>query len=255
MSTPPIVHHFLVFVTIVVVAICQVVADLTCLECTGVSLPNYCEQTVSCLSNEDCYTERVIGDDSNIFYNSGCLSHEICRLKALTSRTSRSQIHICEECCGVDKCNNHLCNQTTSTPTRQCYVCDDVANPRDCNNKVTCAQDEECFTQEFVTPSLQKRFRLSCESKQRCQLLSVFGRKRASTQLCNECCSGPGCNRHLCPLDSSTAGQHIVIPNLPTPCVDHGSVDCANLAQSGLRPCATINNVSTQYCPRYCGYC
>ncbi|XP_033732334.1 uncharacterized protein LOC117321853 [Pecten maximus] len=254
LSTPS-VHLLLVYATVIIVVTCQVVTGLTCMECSGVSLPNYCVQTVSCQSNEDCYTERVIGDDSNIFFNSGCLSHQICQLKAQTSRSFRSQIHICEECCGVDMCNSHLCNQTVTTPTRQCYVCSDVANPRDCTNKITCAQDEECFTQEFIASNFQKRYRLSCESRQRCKILSLFGRKRSTSQLCNECCSGPGCNRHLCPIDSSPVGTTPVIPNLPTPCVDHGSVDCASLAQSGLRPCATVNNVSTQYCPHYCGYC
>ncbi|XP_021380188.1 uncharacterized protein LOC110467388 [Mizuhopecten yessoensis] len=249
--TTPIVHLVWVYVTIVIVAFCQVVTGLTCMKCTGVGLPSYCVGTVACLSDEDCYTERVIGDDSNIFYNSDCLSHQICQLKARTSRTFRSQIHICEECCGVDKCNSQLCNQTSSTSTRQCYVCDDVANPRDCTTKIACGQDEECFTQEFISSNLEKRYKLSCESRQRCRILSLFGKKRSSSQLCNECCSGPGCNRHLCPL----VGPFPVIPNLPKPCVDQGSVDCASLFQAGLQPCATVNNVSTQYCPHYCGYC
>ncbi|XP_069121762.1 uncharacterized protein [Argopecten irradians] len=255
MDITPHVHHLLVCATIVIIVVCQAVSSLTCKTCTGVGKPDYCVQTITCQANEDCYTEKVIGDDSNIFFNSGCLTHQICQIKAQTSRSFRSQIHICEECCGLDLCNDHLCNQTTSTPTRQCYICNDVANPRDCTNKVSCAQDEECFTQEFIAPNLQKRYKLSCETKQRCQLLSLFGRKRSS-QLCNECCSGPGCNRHLCPLNNSPPiGPPTLIPNLPQPCVDKVNVDCASLAQSGLRPCATVNNVSTQYCPHYCGFC
>ncbi|XP_045188077.1 uncharacterized protein LOC123545841 [Mercenaria mercenaria] len=214
---------------------------LRCHQCSGVTDPHFCSMVVHCAADEECHTEKVIGEESAVFYNSGCQKIQLCQLAA---NGKRSDLHVCEGCCGTDLCNAELCPASNSTsPGIQCYQCDQVDSPQDCHNRVTCADGEQCIVQEYANDKMEVKYSLGCETKQRCGLLQKLG-KRSTTQICNECCDTPGCNRHLCENGNSTNSS----------CKDEPDMDC-KLADDTQNICADRTLAAVKYCQKYCGYC
>ncbi|KAL4218713.1 hypothetical protein ACF0H5_021301 [Mactra antiquata] len=214
---------------------------LRCHQCTGVTDPHYCSMVVHCDPGEECHTEKVIGEDSTVFYNSGCQDVQLCQLAA---NGKRSELHVCEGCCGTDLCNSELCPvNNNTTPGVQCYQCDEVDDPKDCQNRITCADSEQCIVQKYVNDNMDIKYSLGCETVQRCHLLETLSRR--STQMCNECCDTPGCNRHKCQNGST------IVDNT---CADEPDIDC-KLADDSHNICEHRTLAATKYCRKYCGYC
>ncbi|XP_052228064.1 uncharacterized protein LOC127842547 isoform X3 [Dreissena polymorpha] len=210
-----------------------------CHQCTGATDPHYCSMVVQCNPDEECHTEKVIGDNSIVYYNAGCQKTQLCKLAA---HGRRGALSVCEGCCSTDLCNTELCPASNSTkPGVQCYQCDSVDSPEDCTNRVTCADGEQCIVQKYAADSFEIKYNLGCETKQRCDLLNQLGKR--STQLCNECCDTPGCNRHLC-----------IQANATSTCQNDPELDC-KLADDAHSICAEHTLAATKYCRKYCGYC
>ncbi|KAK6195937.1 hypothetical protein SNE40_001260 [Patella caerulea] len=260
-----------------------------CRVCSGVASPQFCVQTMQCQPDEECFTERVVGDDDNIFFNSGCLKKGVCAILAQMP-SKRSSLQLCDGCCPDDLCNTYICEWPASYNRSECYECDGIKNPRDCRKKVLCEEDELCYTGEYYTENNELLFRVGCETKRRCEILDNFGKKRApEIQVCNECCVKSGCNRHLCPRPNvsstatpapsvassqssqppmgstasmvptasivptdSTVSTGSIAPTISS-CVD-GILDCQEL-QNRLHICNTITQATRKYCPKFCKLC
>ncbi|XP_053380058.1 lymphocyte antigen 6S-like [Mercenaria mercenaria] len=81
------------------------IQGLRCHECTGVTDPHHCSMVVHCAADEKCHTEKVIGENSAVFYNLGCQKIQLCHLAA---NGKRSDVDVCQGCCGTDLCNAEL---------------------------------------------------------------------------------------------------------------------------------------------------
>ncbi|XP_052092935.1 mucin-2-like [Mytilus californianus] len=81
--------------------------------------------------------------------------------------------------------------------------CSRVAEPHDCENVVTCAQHEQCFTDFYITPQGHVFYDLGCASNRVCDALNKFGKREVKRQdenlyICQECCNSNRCNRYGC---------------------------------------------------------
>ncbi|CAC5398683.1 unnamed protein product [Mytilus coruscus] len=85
----------------------------------------------------------------------------------------------------------------------ECMSCSRVAEPHDCENVVTCAQHEQCFTDFYITPQGHVFYDLGCASNRVCDALNKFGKREVKRQdenlyICQECCNSHRCNRYGC---------------------------------------------------------
>ncbi|XP_052092945.1 uncharacterized protein LOC127729243 [Mytilus californianus] len=267
------------YVLLFLAAVYPETIGLRCLSCQGVFEPKYCIQTIQCVAGEHCYTEQVIDDNLNVFYNVGCKSSQLCKVAVQEGFGKRSgQLHVCEKCCDTDKCNNVSCTHPQGTPTHNCLRCPDVASPLECKTLGECAMDEMCFTQEFVNAKLERRYSLGCEKTKRCELLDQLVPHQRSTQLCNQCCQSANCNKYLCTDSNTNVAQTIdpaktklttvpaiQVPLTPSftksppttagkPCTDSVIINCMDLNATGTL-CTPNSPAAATYCPKFCKLC
>ncbi|KAL3870647.1 hypothetical protein ACJMK2_038694 [Sinanodonta woodiana] len=181
--------------------------------------------------------DAVLTSSLEIVYNGGCRSNLVCNAGMhLIGKKGATDHVLCSSCCNTTnrwygQCNNNLCGIKSSTginETNQCYYCgpwDDakqssVADPQNCRNLKTCADDEVCSVSTVNTRGLIT-YELGCKQLLLCQIGTimtlelngvntqidlphliqtgsvVLGRKRQLDK-CDVCCGDGLCNDASC---------------------------------------------------------
>uniref|UniRef100_K1QBY2 Uncharacterized protein n=1 Tax=Magallana gigas TaxID=29159 RepID=K1QBY2_MAGGI len=165
-------------------------APLVCYRCDKVADAVDCTVTEACNSDEQCFTDKYISEEGNVYFTLGCKAKRICDILAsfgkrevvedMTDREKRNIIHLCTQCCASGYCNNKLCTV-------------------------------ECYADVVMDQNHQVRHRMGCRSKVMCEAFLHHGHglshgRRAVgigndahvAQLCGGCCNSDACNRGGC---------------------------------------------------------
>ncbi|KAK3087145.1 hypothetical protein FSP39_002283 [Pinctada imbricata] len=179
-------------------------APLTCYNCPKVADSVDCQTTTTCEADEQCFTDKYIDEQGNVFFSLSCKSKRVCDILSslgkrylpedLGERERRSVIHLCTQCCAAGMCNNKLCTAiTTVKPAARCYHCDAEEDPESCVDIKTCDDHELCEA------ALQHGGNLH------------HGKRESNKVLCLGCCNdSEGCNHKGCYSISKIC--YIVIP-------------------------------------------
>uniref|UniRef100_A0A194AM67 Uncharacterized protein n=1 Tax=Pinctada fucata TaxID=50426 RepID=A0A194AM67_PINFU len=191
-------------------------APLTCYNCPKVADSVDCQTTTTCEADEQCFTDKYIDEQGNVFFSLSCKSKRVCDILSslgkrylpedLGERERRSVIHLCTQCCAAGMCNNKLCTAiTTVKPAARCYHCDAEEDPESCVDIKTCDDHEECIAEYVYLANGQKRHRLGCRSKRLCEAALQHGgnlhhgKRESNKVLCLGCCNDrEGCNHKGC---------------------------------------------------------
>ncbi|XP_052719262.1 uncharacterized protein LOC128191214 [Crassostrea angulata] len=198
-------------------------APLVCYRCDKVADAVDCTVTEACNSDEQCFTDKYISEEGNVYFTLGCKAKRICDILAsfgkreveedMTDREKRNIIHLCTQCCASGYCNNKLCTVvTTPVPTRKCQVCTQLEeDPLSCTQIQNCEPHQECYADVVMDQNHQVRHRMGCRSKVMCEAFLHHGHglshgRRAVgigndahvAQLCGGCCNSDACNRGGC---------------------------------------------------------
>ncbi|XP_048778714.1 uncharacterized protein LOC125682292 [Ostrea edulis] len=199
-------------------------APFVCYRCDKVADPIDCTVTEACNADEQCFTDKYISEEHNVYFTLGCKAKRICDILAslgkreddvedMTYKEKREIIHLCTQCCSSGYCNNKLCTiVTTPKPTRKCQVClNPEIDPKSCTQIKNCEDHEECFADVVMDQNHQVRHRMGCRSKVMCDIFLhhghgiSHGRRQTGigndphvAQLCGGCCDTDACNKGGC---------------------------------------------------------
>ncbi|XP_046547140.1 mucin-2-like isoform X2 [Haliotis rubra] len=203
-----------------------------CLECERVAKPDDCVTAVSCPPGEICMSEQYITTNGLVFYDIGCKLASICSTAGFTvsaaeieqRRAGQSQttgqpptgrrkrqsmaVHVCEECCEDDFCNNFLCGGH-ETQLLKCAGCDDLRDMSECTQIDVCEPHEVCFIEERITDMFELHYTAGCARQKQCD--SFKNNQQGMFDPCFNCCNSSFCN-----VNCTTVIQPTLPPTTPT---------------------------------------
>ncbi|CAG2252388.1 unnamed protein product [Mytilus edulis] len=107
----------------------------------------------------ECYAERIITDDGNAYFNTGCRDKQVYIVlttdlasppgkRAVARRQNSFETIVCDTCCSDDHCNYGGCGADPLPAKDQrgpiCYACALMKKPDQCNQVNLCSRDEVC---------------------------------------------------------------------------------------------------------------
>ncbi|XP_071143529.1 uncharacterized protein [Mytilus edulis] len=191
---------------------------LTCFHCDQIPFPRDCKTVVKCGDHEECYAERIITDDGNAYFNTGCRDKQRCLAsppgkRSVARRQNSFETIVCDTCCSDDHCNYGGCGADPLPAKDQrgpiCYACALMKKPDQCNQVNLCSRDELCEVLKTPHPLFDVTYTAKCGAKALCDRLSslshTFGRSldhvdavsemnKRGFSLCFRCCKGDLCN-------------------------------------------------------------
>ncbi|CAC5403321.1 unnamed protein product [Mytilus coruscus] len=188
---------------------------LTCFHCDQIPFPRDCKTVVKCGDHEECFTERIITDDGNAYFNTGCRDKQRCLAspsgkRDVARRQNSFETIVCDTCCSDDHCNYGGCGADPLPAKDQrgpiCYACALMKKPDQCNQVNLCSRDELCEVLKTPHPLFDVTYTAKCGAKALCDRLSglshTFGRSldavsevnKRGFSLCFRCCKGDLCN-------------------------------------------------------------
>ncbi|XP_033759290.1 uncharacterized protein LOC117341528 isoform X2 [Pecten maximus] len=102
-----------------------------------------------------------------------------------------------------------------------CWLCNNAADIATCRKTTTtCNAGEECFLENFINSLAQTRYNAGCRTQALCRVMEVVSHGKRSADPCGQCCTGPGCQEHLCGSPSVAE-------------TNYRCLDCASVSSSG----------------------
>ncbi|XP_052220246.1 uncharacterized protein LOC127837324 [Dreissena polymorpha] len=196
------------------------VHGLSCYICERQETYEGCTAHITtCADDQECFMDELV-TATNVYYSAGCRSKGICLAsgtgvgKRTVAKRQDIELRSCSRCCSSSNfCNGLLCginSGVNNTGYQRCYYCENTHDQNDCNNIVTCDQDQVCGTHVGIAPGGRFVFNYNCQPKRQCvaatqfivehyrdQLIQATVGKR-TTASCNICCGDTLCNFGSC---------------------------------------------------------
>ncbi|XP_048258744.1 vitrin-like isoform X1 [Haliotis rufescens] len=197
-----------------------------CLKCERVARPDDCLTSVLCSPGEICMSEQYVTSNGFVFFDLGCKLAPICSAAGFTVSAAEIQqrlagqsqttgqpktgrrrrqniaVHVCEECCEDDFCNNYLCGGHEIQHLR-CAGCDDIKNMSDCDRIKICDLHEVCYIEEKITDQFELVYTAGCAREKQCE---IFNKEHTVFHPCFHCCNTSFCNV-ICPTVAPTTSS------------------------------------------------